>query len=88
MGKVASGVTGISLKDDDSVIFGKFNCCYVYNDDNVLVLAKEHVYLTLVSKNKEKEDIRINDIKLQNRAGRGNSVMMLVLDDEIKNVIL
>lgn len=88
MGKVASGVTGISLKDDDSVIFGKFNCCYVYNDDNVLVLSKEHVYLTLVSKNKEKEDIRINDIKLQNRAGRGNSVMMLVLDDEIKTVIL
>ena len=88
MGKVASGVTGISLKDDDEVIFGKFNSIYVNNGDNTLVLSKEHVYLTLVTKNKEKEDIRINDIKLQNRAGRGTSVMMLVLDDEIKSVSL
>ena len=88
MGKVASGVTGISLKDDDAVIFGKFNNIYVNNGDNTLVLSKEHVYLTLITKNKEKEDIRVNDIKLQNRAGRGTSVMMLVLDDEIKSVSL
>ena len=88
MGKVASGVTGISLKDDDAVIFGKFNSPYETNGDNVLVLSKEHVYLTLVTKSKDKEDIRIDDIKLQNRAGRGTSIMMLVLDDEINSVSL
>ena len=88
MGKVASGVTGISLKDDDAVVFGKFNSMYIDNGDNMLALSKEHVYLTLVTKNKEKEDIRVDDIKLQNRAGRGTSVMMLVWDDEIKSVSL
>lgn len=28
----------------------------------------------------------ISDIKLQNRAGRGTSIMMVSLDDEIKDV--
>ena len=39
--------------------------------------------ITLVTKNKEKKLIEINDIRIQNRAGRGTNVMVINLDDEI-----
>lgn len=87
MGKVASGVTGISLKEDDEVLFGKI----VNQDDedgsNELAITAI-VNITLVSRNKNSKEIDIEEIKLQNRAGRGSSIMMLALDDEIKDVTL
>lgn len=86
MGKLATGVTGISLKDDDSVLFGK---AIVrpdnYTEPEVSVTLQSNI--TLVSKNKEKKEIDIEEIKLQNRAGRGSSIMVVVLEDEIKEVI-
>ena len=88
MGKVASGVTGISLKDDDEVIYGKYYSSYVSGDDNSISLKNDDTELILTSKNKSKTEVRIRDIKLQNRAGRGTSIMMLVLGDEIKEVVL
>ena len=42
----------------------------------------------MTSKSKEKSVIKIKDIKLQNRAGRGTNIMMIMLDDEIKDVTL
>ena len=45
----------------------------IINDDTI----------TLISKNKEKKDIKAMDIKLQNRAGRGTVVMVTDLDDEV-----
>ena len=45
----------------------------IINDDTI----------TLISKNKEKKDIKAMDIKLQNRAGRGTVVMVTGLDDEV-----
>ena len=77
MGKVACGVTGISLRNDDEVIFGKFTSDYVESGGNILALT---------SKGKEKEKVKIKDVKLQNRAGRGTNVMMVVLGDEIISV--
>ena len=88
MGKAASGVTGISLKDDDEVIYGKYYSNYANGDDNSIALNNDNAELILTSKNKNKEEIKIKEIKLQNRAGRGTSVMMLVLGDEIKEVVL
>lgn len=88
MGKVASGVTGISLKDDDEVIYGKYYSSYVSGDDNGISLKNDDTELILTSKSKSKTEVRIRDIKLQNRAGRGTSIMMLVLGDEIKEVVL
>jgi topoisomerase-4 subunit A len=75
MGKIASGVTGISLKEDDEVIFGT-----LVNDttkENKIVLKSKH--------NNEKI-ILIEDIKIQNRAGRGNSAMLIVMDDYIMKI--
>lgn len=87
MGKIASGVTGISLKDDDEVIYGKYYSSYISTSDNNIILNEDDAEIVLTSKSKNKEEVKIKDIKLQNRAGRGNNIMLLVLDDEIKEVI-
>lgn len=88
MGKVASGVTGISLREEDEVVFGKYNSNYVSSEGNNVILSSNKTELILTSKNKEKSSLKVDDIKLQNRAGRGTNIMMLVLDDEIKDVSL
>lgn len=88
MGKMASGVTGISLRDEDEVVFGKYNGNYISGEGNNISLSSQKVEVILTSTAKEKCLVKINDIKLQNRAGRGTNVMMLVLDDEIKDVTL
>ena len=86
MGKVASGVTGISLRDEDEVIFGKYYNNYIMNEESNINLSIDETKVVLTSKSKEKSVIKMNDIKLQNRAGRGTNIMMIVLDDEIKDV--
>jgi topoisomerase IV subunit A len=88
MGKVASGVTGISLKEEDEVIFGKYHSNYISSEGNSITLSENRLEVILISKSKEKAIVKINDIKLQNRAGRGTNIMMVILDDEIKNVTL
>ncbi|EOU1671548.1 DNA topoisomerase IV subunit A [Clostridium perfringens] len=96
MGRVASGVTGISLKDDNKVIFGKVippsegidnKTLEAYNDYKK-ELTSNYEKLVLESKQKEKAEVNIEDIKLQNRAGRGSSLMILVLEDYIRDVII
>ncbi|MGU8572833.1 DNA topoisomerase IV subunit A [Clostridium perfringens] len=96
MGRVASGVTGISLKDDNKVIFGKVIPLTEGIDDKTLEayndykkeLTSNYEKLILESKQKEKAEVNIEDIKLQNRAGRGSSLMILVLEDYIRDVII
>ncbi|EOU1461170.1 DNA topoisomerase IV subunit A [Clostridium perfringens] len=96
MGRVASGVTGISLKDDNKVIFGKVIPPSEVIDDKTLEayndykkeLTSNYEKLVLESKQKEKAEVNIEDIKLQNRAGRGSSLMILVLEDYIRDVII
>ena len=96
MGRVASGVTGISLKDDNKVIFGKVIPPSEGIDDKTLEayndykkeLTSNYEKLVLESKQKEKAEVNIEDIKLQNRAGRGTSLMILVLEDYIRDVII
>ena len=96
MGRVASGVTGISLKDDNKVIFGKVIPPSEGIDDKTLEayndykkeLTSNYEKLVLESKQKEKAEVNIDDIKLQNRAGRGSNIMVVQLEDEVKNVTL
>ncbi|MCI2777841.1 DNA topoisomerase IV subunit A [Clostridium perfringens] len=96
MGRVASGVTGISLKDDNKVVFGKVIPLSEGIDDKTLEayndykkeLTSNYEKLILESKQKEKAEVNIEDIKLQNRAGRGSSLMILVLEDYIRDVII
>lgn len=75
MGKIAAGVTGISLKDDDEVLYADIL-------DNVGKLEKN----VLIKSKYSEEKINIGDIKVQNRAGRGKNLMLLVMDDNVTEV--
>ncbi len=80
MGKNASGVTGISLSEDDEVIFGEIVNC----EDTENSKDKSEIYL--VSRKSGKKAVKLKDIKAQNRAGRGKNLMLVVLDDYIKGI--
>ena len=74
MGKVASGVTGISLTEDDYVVHG-----FVNNNNKELELK---------SKGKQVKTVPLEEIKVQNRAGRGKNIMLVVLGDYVVDVKL
>lgn len=76
MGKVASGVTGISLKEDDAVVYS----------DVMGNSALEKGIIKLTSSKSIEKDVNLSEIRLQNRAGRGNSIVLIVFDDYIKDV--
>lgn len=78
MGKIASGVTGISLKDDDEVIYA----------DILESEEDKSRILTLKSAKGSEEKINIRDLKVQNRAGRGKNIMLVVMDDIITKIEL
>lgn len=83
MGRVASGVTGISLKDDDFVIMGKVIEAKNTQSNDEIAIDNVNIDLKLTTKNKEVKVVDVNDIKLQNRAGRGTTVMVTAFEDEI-----
>ncbi|MFT8314191.1 MAG: DNA topoisomerase IV subunit A [Clostridium sp.] len=73
MGKIASGVTGISLDEEDEALYG-FLC------------HEEYKAVTVKSKNKESKIIPLEEFKLQNRAGRGKNIMLVLMGDRIKEI--
>ncbi len=89
MGKVASGVTGMSIKDDDEVFFAKtFVNMEQKENGEIAVTFLDRYQLEVSTKNKEIKKICVNTIKLQNRAGRGSSLIVVQIDDELKNINL
>ena len=76
MGKMASGVTGISLKDLDKVILA------------LIIDENDTGKIKIKTKSKDKGTVEINKIKVQNRAGIGNSLMPLLLNDFVEVVEL
>lgn len=91
MGKVASGVTGISLREDDEVIYGFIKGSTISSSmslaENELAITKtKPSNIILVTNKKNKKNIKLNDIKLQNRAGRGSNVMLVVMDEYVEKV--
>ena len=86
MGKIASGVTGISLREGDEVIYGKLIASITDMNIPEVALTSNNV-ITLTSKNKEIKEISLDEIKLQNRAGKGSNIITIVLDDEIKDIV-
>lgn len=89
MGKTAAGVTGISLKEDDSLLFGKYFIGSVIDENgNISLDALRDYRFELISKNKKSKEVLFAEIKSQNRAGRGNCIFVLAIDDEIKNIKL
>lgn len=86
MGRIASGVTGISLKEDDEVVFGTIISEHGSDNGEAAISLDSNQELKLISGRKDEKVISISDVKIQNRAGRGNNMMLIVLDDYIKDV--
>ncbi len=88
MGRVASGVIGISLKEEDEVVFAaaiaqnKSNP--IRNIDELAIDSSDCGELVLTTNKKNKVNVKLNHIKLQNRAGKGTSLTLLVFDEQIK----
>lgn len=88
MGKNASGVVGISLKDDDEVVFSILVLPFRRESDEIAAEIDGCMELTLISNKKNKFNASIEKIKLQNRAGKGSSLALVVFDECIKEVRL
>ena len=91
MGKVASGVTGISLKDDDEVIFVDLVSTVTKNAEGhneIAVTFDEDLSLIVSFVKGEKKIIKLNDINVQNRAGRGKNLTNVLADDYVEAVII
>lgn len=87
MGRIATGVTAISLKEEDKVIFGSV-ILNSYSDDEEISVTRDKSCATIKTQYKEERSIDIDFIKLQNRAGRGTNIMTMVMDDKIIKVDL
>ncbi|WP_297634260.1 DNA topoisomerase IV subunit A [uncultured Clostridium sp.] len=75
MGKVTSGVTGITLKDGEEVVYAR-------------LFEEEDYKMVITTKEKREENVLIKELKLQNRAGRGTTIVELTMEDEIKSISL
>ncbi|WP_039226039.1 DNA gyrase C-terminal beta-propeller domain-containing protein, partial [Clostridium novyi] len=83
MGKIASGVTGISLSEDDKVIFGEF----IYledNDDKIKVYGETKNKLEVMYEDDSEEVVILKDINNQNRAGKGKKIRVSNCNSNIK----
>lgn len=76
MGRVASGVVGINLKDEDEVIFAALISEGIQRDNDIVIQSNK----------KNKKTINLNEIKEQNRAGKGSNIMLVVMDEFIEDV--
>lgn len=90
MGRLASGVIGISLKEEDEVIFSTA----ISNEEQGGSIKNSELALTslkvkeivLITNKKNKQIVAVSNIKCQNRAGRGISIMMVLFDEYVRDV--
>ena len=92
MGRIAAGVIGISLKDEDEVLFAALISSNIIakakTSDEIALASASEGEILLTTNKKNKQSISIQEIKQQNRAGRGMSLMLVVLDENIKEIKL
>ncbi|WP_291572586.1 DNA topoisomerase IV subunit A [Clostridium sp. UBA4548] len=89
MGRNAAGVTAISLKDDDEVLFGALIASEIPVNSNSLkdlCIDKYEGTLRLNTIKGEEKTLEISHIPVQNRAGRGKNVMLFSNDDCVEQV--
>ncbi|WP_426349100.1 DNA topoisomerase IV subunit A [Alloiococcus sp. CFN-8] len=89
MGKGASGVIGISLKDEDRVIYGGIvsaDSAAGSKKNNLQPVVTDESLIVLKTNKKESKLLKIDEIKVQNRAGRGNNIFLILMNDYIKDV--
>ncbi|MFL0269704.1 DNA topoisomerase IV subunit A [Candidatus Clostridium radicumherbarum] len=88
MGKLASGVIGISLKDEDEVIFAAHGQIKFSNSDEIALSSLKDKEIILISNKKNKKNVKLSELRRQNRAGRGVSLMLVIFDEFVKEVKL
>lgn len=88
MGKNATGVMGISLKDDDKVIFAKARSGAISNKNNELCVDLFEENLKITTQNGQENIVDLGTLPIQNRAGRGKNVIVFMDDDFIEKVEL
>ena len=81
MGRIASGVTGISLQEDDETSFAAL----VEKEND---LKKSTKKIVILSNKTLKQEFSLSDVKIQNRAGRGKNLMIVAPNDAIKEIKL
>ncbi|MPN04536.1 hypothetical protein SDC9_151777 [bioreactor metagenome] len=89
MGRNAAGVTGISLKDDDDVVFGTLISSTTPLNSNSLkdlCVDKYEGTLRLSTINGEEKSLELSHVPVQNRAGRGKNIMLCSNDDYLEKV--
>ncbi len=86
MGKNASGVMGISLKDDDKVIFAKARSGGSSNENNELCVDLFEGNLKITTNKGQDKIVDLGTLPIQNRAGRGKNVVVFMDDDFIEKV--
>lgn len=72
MGRTAGGVQGMSLKEEDQIVWGSLEMGYKT--------------LELETNRGGKSEVKVTSIKNQNRAGKGSNIMKMVLDETISKV--
>jgi len=77
MGRIASGVTAISLGEDDEVIYSMISAS----------MKDQPGSLKLISNKGIETEVRIADLKYQNRAGKGKNIFLIVFEDYIKKIM-
>ena len=83
VGKNATGVMGISLKDDDKVIFAMVKGILKSPLGTELCIDISEETIKLTTEKGAEHIIELGKIPIQNRAGRGKSVMVFMDDDGI-----
>lgn len=86
VGKNATGVMGISLREDDNVIFAKAKGILKSPSGEELCIGLSEETIKITTLLKEEKIIDLGELPLQNRAGRGRNVMVFMEDDGIEKV--
>lgn len=76
MGKIASGVTSITLRDDDEVFYSAILKANVPKDGSLKLKSQKGI----------EKVIPLAELKYQNRAGKGRNIFLIVFEDFIKEV--
>ncbi|WP_027633868.1 DNA topoisomerase IV subunit A [Clostridium hydrogeniformans] len=84
MSRNAQGVIGISLKDEDEAIFGYV----ISSEDNEIAVTSKDIGLTINTENGIEKHVDISSIKVQNRAGRGNTIVPMKIEDRVSKIKL
>jgi topoisomerase-4 subunit A len=90
MGKIASGVIAMSLKEEDEVVYAalisQYNQSAINNVDEIALAASDEKTLVLITNKKNKVTMNLEQIKQQNRAGKGVTLTVLIFDEQVKEV--